>query len=640
MRIILCGWILLVAHAQLAHAQVTRIASVDSAGVPGSGFAGSISSDGRWVGFVSRASNLVPGDDNLASDVFVHDLLTGVTERVSVSSSGQQGNADCSYYDVSGHYVYSVRMSANGRFVAFYSESDNLVPGDTNGCGDVFIRDRVSGTMTRVSVSSHGVEGNGVSRYPAISDDGRMIAFESAATNFESPDTNGVIDVFVHDRDTGRTFRVSETGNGLQGDNTSHSPAMSGDGTRVAFISRASNFVVGDGRNREDIFVRNLATGAMRCATIDIYGSVANSSAAGPQLSRDGNLVLFSSSSPELVVGDTNWCSDIFLRDVERGVTTRLSVSSTGAQGSSASLAPSMSSDGRYISFTSASNNLVPGDLNSVDDVFRHDILTGLTIRVDLGTMDEEGNRGGQTLPECNAMSATGGRVAFMSYSTNFGAFTSNASSLFVRDLSAPNLRVLGEAPGTVDVTIRNLPPGGAVFLLRGRLGISQAPSTLCAGVRLELDAPSVLATLVADASGLANTSLQTPLQAIGMLLQALSPESCNRSNIQIVPTRVLSLTRQGACRTGSPVILNVTEATPGTTLALLWGGHGSSTLGVGRCAGALISIASPHVLAVLQADAAGSASFSFLPLPIMCGDTFQAIQEFGCLVSNTIYLP
>jgi Tol biopolymer transport system component len=182
--------------------QTTTRVSVDSAGGAGNGDSSnaSISADGRFVVFCSVAENLVPNDTNNRSDVFVRDRATGLTERVSVDSSGAEGDDNSSSTSA---------VSADGRFVSFVSDANNLVPFDTNGHKDVFVRDRQSGNTERVSVDSGGVEGNADSgitnEFPlpeyriSMSSDGRLIAFTSYATNLVGNDTNGAPDVFVHE---------------------------------------------------------------------------------------------------------------------------------------------------------------------------------------------------------------------------------------------------------------------------------------------------------------------------------------------------------------------------------------------------------------------------------------------------------
>jgi Tol biopolymer transport system component len=220
-----------------------------------------LSADGRFVVFQSDASNLVRGDTNRTNDVFVRDRRAGTTELVSISSAGVQGN------DTSAEPT----ISADGRFIAFSSRATNLVPGAADGArlsreppgnrNNVFIRDRLKGTTRRISVSPAGAPGNDNSATPAISADGRFVAFLSDASNLVPGDTNGVKDVFVRDRRTGTTRRVSVSSAGAQSKDSSDHPALSADGRLVAFQSGASNLVPGDTNGTSDVFIRIPAPG-------------------------------------------------------------------------------------------------------------------------------------------------------------------------------------------------------------------------------------------------------------------------------------------------------------------------------------------------------------------------------------------
>ncbi|MEO8196181.1 MAG: hypothetical protein ABI689_05620, partial [Thermoanaerobaculia bacterium] len=247
--------------------------------------------------------------------------------------------------------------SADGRYIAFQSSAPNLVAGDTNNLDDIFVHDRQTGVTTRVSVDSAGAEGNSDSAAPSISGDSRYVAFSSAASNLVAGDTNGSEDVFVHDRLTGTTTRVSVDSAGAEGDSYSYEASISGDGRYVAFASTASNLVAGDTNSIDDIFVHDRQTGATTRVSVDSFGVEGGSGSTSASISGDGRYVAFASYASNLVAGDTNLNSDIFVHDRQTGTTTRVSVDSTGVEGDGYSSAPSISSDGIYVAFTSTSSN-------------------------------------------------------------------------------------------------------------------------------------------------------------------------------------------------------------------------------------------------------------------------------------------
>jgi Tol biopolymer transport system component len=259
--------------------------------------------------------------------------------------------------------------------VVFTSLATNLVVGDTNGFMDVFVHDRDTGETSRVSVASDGTQANDHTYWPAVSADGRYMAFHSMATNLVAGDTNGFGDVFVHDRDTGETARLSMAFDGAQGNGLSAYPFVSGDGRYVAFISWASNLVPGDTNGTSDIFVHDRDTGETTRVSVASDGTQGNGQSGQwhHAISADGRYVAFRSFASNLVPGDTNNNHDIFVHDRETGETTRVSVASDGTEGNGFSSDADISADGRYVAFESTANNLVPGDTNNSFDVFVHD---------------------------------------------------------------------------------------------------------------------------------------------------------------------------------------------------------------------------------------------------------------------------
>src|SRR5438093_242361 len=327
-----------------AGAQTTERVSVASGGTEANGasLSSALSADGRFVAFDSAATDLVAADTNGVSDVFVHDRQTGATERVSVASGGAQGDGSSGRIG----FAFPPALSADGRFIAFVSSATSLVAGDTNGATDVFVHDRQTGTTERVSVGSGGgTQGTGNSggffAFPALSGDGRLVAFQSDATNLVAGDTNGATDVFVHDRQTGTTERVSVASGGRQGNGTSAGPALSADGRFVAFYSTATNLVAGDTNGATDVFVRDRQTGTTERASVASGGTQGNGSSAGPVLSADGGLVAFHSTATNLVAGDANGAYDVFVHD--RAVSTTTSSTTQPATTSTSSTTTSVS---------------------------------------------------------------------------------------------------------------------------------------------------------------------------------------------------------------------------------------------------------------------------------------------------------
>jgi len=402
----------------------TRV-SVASNGTQGNDFSGdsSISATGHFVAFDSPATNLVSGDTNGVPDVFVHDRQTDQTTRVSVASDGTQGNGDSHFPSI----------SPTGRYVAFDSFASNLVSGDTNLATDIFVHDRQTGQTTLVSVASDGTQGNGPSLEPSISATGRYVAFQSEASNLaEDGDTNGTYDVFVHDRETGETTRVSVRSNGTQGNGLSLHPSLSATGRYVAFDSEASNLVSGDTNSTSDVFVHDRETGQTTLVSVASDGTQGNGYSSVPSISASGRYVAFWSVASNLVSGDTNFASDIFVHDRQTGQTTRVSVASDGTQGNGNSDFPSISATGRYVAFDSLATNLAEGgDTNNTRDVFVHDRETGQTTRVSVRSNGTQGN--GDSFDP--SISATGRDVAFGSHASNLvSGDTNSIGDIFVHD--------------------------------------------------------------------------------------------------------------------------------------------------------------------------------------------------------------
>ncbi len=419
--------------APTAKGQTIELISTDAFGAPvGGSYRPVISASGQYVAFESDSTAIVPGDTNGFGDIFVHDRVTGTKARVSVSSTGVQANADSCCPSI----------SSTGRFVVFSSRATNLVPGGTNSSYQVFRRDRDTdadgifdepGAVSTilVSVNGAGTQGNShsVARGPqSISADGNLVAFGSVATNlFAGADVNGAAsDCFIRNVAAGTTTPVSLSTGGVQGNLLSEYPAISADGAFVAFRSEATNLVPGDTNGMPDVFVRSIAAGTTVRANVASDGSAANGFNWNHAISIGGGLkVAFASDATNLVPGDTNGASDVFVRDLAAGTTTRVSVSTAGAQavGSNGPWCH-LSADGTAVAFYSYAANLVAGDGNGTRDAFVRNLVTGVTVaasRAVDGTLGDDAS--GYETP---VLSADASVVVFNSDASNLGPADGN----------------------------------------------------------------------------------------------------------------------------------------------------------------------------------------------------------------------
>jgi Tol biopolymer transport system component len=417
---------LLFASESLAVTAKTKLMSKNTAGFEGNDNSGPFGGGGPWITprgrfvvFTSNATNLVLNDTNGVSDVFVRDRETGKTKRVSVNSRGRQAN--------DGSETFSAMISANGRYIVFSSRATNLVRNDTNAVADVFVRDRRTGKTRRVSINSRGRQANGASGDASISADGRLVLFDSEATNLVRGDSNGVGDVFVHNLVTGKTSRVSVNSAGVQGNDGSFYASISADGRFVAFGSAATNLVAHDTNAVGDIFVRDRKRGKTKRASVSSTGIEMNagSSSEPPSISADGRFVVFDSRADNLVPNDTNGFQDVFIRDLRDRRTRLISLSSSGGQGNEASEQGFISGNDRFVVFRSSATNFAAADTNSAVDVFVRDRKTGKTRRVSVASGGAQANGGsGNGNP---AITADGRFVVFVSSASNLVQGDTNA---------------------------------------------------------------------------------------------------------------------------------------------------------------------------------------------------------------------
>jgi Tol biopolymer transport system component len=456
-------------------AETCILVSANPAGQAGNGHSRkcSVSQDGRFVAFQSDATNLVAGDENAASDVFVKDMATGVVQRISVAMGGWESNWNSA----------NPAISAGGRYVAFESGATNLVPNDTNGVDDVFVYDRRRRRTSRVSINDAGAEGNGASRNPRISGDGLWVVFDSVASNLVNNDNNDTRDVFIRPTARPGMARLSVSAAGVEGNGQSSLPSVSSDGRYVAFQSLASNLVPDDTNGFQDIFRVDREAGTITRASVNtagvegndmsndpvvddhgrvffssfarnLEGDDANGSydvfvrapnpfvadtewtvmisrtpdndegaggSAEPAISADGSVVAFESDAEDLVQGDSNVAEDIFFRtlgNADMGPMQRASVTSAHAStGNDHSFVSDISSNGRFVIFNSAASNLVADDTNGFLDIFLVDRWLGTITRANVNEIGQEAN-------------GASGAICQISPNGDYWVFTSEADNL------------------------------------------------------------------------------------------------------------------------------------------------------------------------------------------------------------------
>lgn len=392
------------------------LVSVASDGTQANGHSAnpSISADGRFVAFESDASNLVPDDVNYNTDVFVHDRLTGLTNRVSnTTTPGYQGDS------------INPTISADGRFVAFESQSAWLVPEDTDSYADIFVYDLFSGELSLISGPVDGMPMEGHYNEPSISGDGRYVVF-SANLN----------DVYMHDRQTNQTSLIPKSPDGMPPNARSRNPVISANGRIVAFESLATNLAPGDPNTNFDIYVRDYQTDQISLLPLIGPEAVGQQYELNSSLSADGRYVAFMTNYEKVVSNDANGLWDAFVHDRQTGQSRLVSVASDGTQSNGHSQDPSISADGRYVAFWSSALNLDSlSPLSSRFDVYVHDRGTGETRRISITASGTLGN-GFAWHP---AISGNGRYVAYESSSTNLVPNDTNGyTDIFVYDRVGP----------------------------------------------------------------------------------------------------------------------------------------------------------------------------------------------------------
>lgn len=373
-----------------------------------------VSADGQLIAFDSDATNLVANDGNNNVDVFVRDRFTPGVELISRTPAGATANGESVFPEI----------STDGRYVAFESTATNLVAGDLSAIRDIFVRDRQTGAISIVSKSSLGAQGDGHSFFPSISGDGRYVAFSSIAGNLVANDTNDVEDVFVHDRNTGATVRVSVSSLGVEGDEASWSPAISADGQWVAFSSAATTLVADDDNGKTDVYLHNLSSQQTQRISVATGGAQANDDSEAPAVSTDGRFVVFQSRATNLDGGDSLQIADIFLYDRNGPSVTRITRAYDNTPLDKDCEVPDISADGSRIVFECEATVIIPNDNNGFLDIFMYDTVTAQATLISRAS-GAEGAQG--DLDSFDASISANGQVI---------AFSSEAFNLVPRDVN------------------------------------------------------------------------------------------------------------------------------------------------------------------------------------------------------------
>lgn len=377
--------------------QLLRVTSAPD-GSPSNGWVGAaaMTPDARFLAFYAWASNFVAGDSNAVQDLFFYDRATATASRISLAADGRQAN------DRSGDSSNDSRpaLSADGRFVAFHSAASNLTPNDHNGRVDLFVHDRQSATTAIISLAADGSAANGDSRAPAMSVDGRFVLYQSRATNLDptvpSLEGPGAYQIYLHDRSDGSTRLISRGPDGRPGDGDSEGAGISGDGRYLVYASAASNLVAGDTNGVADIFLHDRVSGETRRVSVASAGTQGNRAAWSPLITLDGRHILFVAEASNLVNGDGNQVADLFVHDQLAHHTSRVSVAVsrawTGQEANGPTRGPAaIIPGGRLVAFISDATNLVPTDANGVPGLYLHERVDAPTFTLSGQVVESKG---------------------------------------------------------------------------------------------------------------------------------------------------------------------------------------------------------------------------------------------------------
>jgi Tol biopolymer transport system component len=410
----------------------------------------SVSADGRFVVFTSDAPEIVGGDSNGFTDVFLRDRQTGTTTLISRSRTGTSGNGVST----------NASISADGRYMVFTSAATDLVTGDTNGAIDIFWVDRQAPEDQQIKLVSRSA--NAESLNPVMSSDGLFVAFTSGASNLVSGDTNGLQDVFIWNSQTD-TVTVVSRGSAIS-NGTSEQAVISANGQYVAFVSDASNLVIDDTNGKKDVFVWDRNSNSITLVSRNTSGAIADGDSYQPSLSQNGRVIAFTSIATNLSAGtETSIDEDVFVRNLDTNTTVLASTNTSGGYstgsgtGTLRAYNPVISGNGQFVAFTSDFGDLVATDTNGTLDVFLRDLVNNQTKLISINEAGTDsgnpvggadgGTIGGFATGSFNPVISNDGRfVAFSSLSSNLVSNdTNNALDIFIRDTRSSVTRLVSQ---------------------------------------------------------------------------------------------------------------------------------------------------------------------------------------------------
>jgi hypothetical protein len=464
----------------------TVLVTVAKTGVPstGGGFAPTLSADGRFVAFASAGNDFVDGDTNGTMDVFLRDMNAGTTAIVSASQTGAPGNLASSLNTASG-----VReISDDGRFVAFSSSATNLVATSNNNKQQVYVKDMTTGVVTRASVDAANAAGDDTSSAPVLSGNGRVVAFLSLAANLSSLSTSHTTQLFVRDLDTGTTTLESVTSAGTPVlSQPVSAPALSFDGKYLAFETKAQL----ESRDRDvltfDVFLRDRVLGTTKLASLS-SNAVAGAESKAPSISADGRWVGFQSLDNTLVGDDLNGMIDVFLYDRVSEAVKLVSVNDAGQQANAHSSSPSVSSDGRYVVLMSSASNLVTSPTSTGSQLYVRDTRSNEAPVVTLGA--DANLSEGVTLSRVASFTDEDASTSWAA-TVNYGDGSANAPLALAAN-NTLTLQHLFE-PGTYVVSVFVTDDAGAIGAGSFRVTVNNVAPTVNLGGAVDLTFDSTL---------------------------------------------------------------------------------------------------------------------------------------------------